>query len=73
MVAMQGPLSPEQINEILAVHPAETSGTFIVTQESVRAALDGFGLWMIDHIDGLDADNLFSTWFCWQAICCSSL
>jgi hypothetical protein len=40
------------------VHPAETSGTFIVTQESVRAPLDRFGLWMMDQIDGLDADNL---------------
>jgi hypothetical protein len=57
---MQGPLSPVQISEILAVQPAETSGAFIFTQESVKAPLDGLGLWMMDQIDGLpiDADNL---------------
>jgi hypothetical protein len=60
MMGMQGPLSPEQIKEVLTVQPAETSGAFIVTHENVRAALDGFGLWMMDQIDILDADNLCS-------------
>jgi hypothetical protein len=39
MMGMQGPLSPEQIKEIRAVQPVETSGAFIVTHEYVRASV----------------------------------
>jgi hypothetical protein len=60
MVGMQGPLSPEQIGDIVALQPAETSGAFIVTHKNVRAALDGLGLWMMEQIDGLDDDDLSS-------------
>ena len=55
---MQGQLSPEQIGRILVLQPAETPGSCIVTHQSVRAALEGQGLWMMDQVDGLDADDL---------------
>jgi hypothetical protein len=60
MVGMQGPPSPEEILDILAAQPAETSGAFIVTHESVRTALDGLGLWMMKQTNNLHADDLYS-------------
>ena len=58
MSGMQGPLLPEQIDDIVALQPAETSGSFIVTHESVRSSLDGLGLWLMEQLDTLDSDDL---------------
>lgn len=56
---MQGPISLEQIADILIEQPAETSGAFIVTHVNVKASLDRLVLWIMEQLDELDDDKLF--------------
>ncbi|PTQ27264.1 hypothetical protein MARPO_0210s0006 [Marchantia polymorpha] len=59
MTNMQGPISPEQIVDILAEQPADTSSAFIVSHVNVKASHDGLGLWIMEQFDELDDDKLF--------------
>lgn len=58
MSGMQGPLSHEQIDDIVVLQPAEVSGSFIITHEHVRSCLDGLGLWMMEQLESLATDDL---------------
>jgi hypothetical protein len=60
MVDMKGPVSHEEICDILAVWPPESCGAFIVTHESVRLALERMGFWMMEQVDGLDGNEICS-------------
>jgi hypothetical protein len=50
----------KDFEEILADQPAETSGAFIVTHESVKSEIDGLGLWVKEQMDTLNASDLLS-------------
>jgi hypothetical protein len=60
MVGIQGPLSPEEICDILSDQPAESCGAFIVTHDSIRLAIEELGFWVMEQLDGLDGSEICS-------------
>lgn len=56
MSGMEGTLDEEQIINIVATHPAERSGRFVLTNEHARSCLDGLGMWVIEVLQKLGVD-----------------
>lgn len=58
MSGMEGPLSQRQIDDIMALQPAERCGDFVVSHEHVRLFLDGLSLWVLEALDSLEVDDV---------------
>ena len=55
---MEGLLSQQQIDDIVAQQPTEQSGDFVVSHEHARLFLNGLGLWMIEAVEYLEVDEV---------------
>ena len=59
MSGMEGLMSQQHIDNIVAQQPTDRSGDFVVLHEHVRWCLNDLGLSMIEAIDSMEADKFF--------------
>jgi len=57
MSGMNGPLDDAQITAIMEAEPAETEGSFVISHAQVRTFLDGLGMWVLEKLQELEADE----------------
>ena len=55
---MEGLISQQQIDNIVAQHPTEQSVNFVVLHEHEKSCPDGLGLWMLEAVDSMETDNI---------------
>lgn len=57
MSGMKGPLEPA-LDAIVMARPAEVCGSFVLSHESAIAYMEGLGVWVVEELYKLKADDL---------------
>ena len=56
MSGMEGPLSTDQIQELVSQKPCDASGAYVLTEDKCRLYLENLGMWSLQTFDSLESN-----------------